>query len=105
MLHTWYLLHVVPIIPNVLYELGHGCPDTLTNVTINASKSEGPTQRVSNITSEEERHRDILRLNSPISLLYATKAVTQLIFTPFIGPLTNRFVYLLVHINCYSRAQ
>ncbi|KAK2141984.1 hypothetical protein LSH36_1008g01024, partial [Paralvinella palmiformis] len=41
----------------------------------------------------EKRHRDIIDENVAVGLMFASKAITQLIANPFIGPLTNRVGY------------
>lgn len=38
----------------------------------------------------EQRHKDIVNENVAVGLMFASKAITQLIANPFIGPLTNR---------------
>jgi len=41
--------------------------------------------------SREERHRDIINENMVVGLMFASKAILQLITNPFVGPITNRF--------------
>ena len=41
--------------------------------------------------AEEERHRDIIDENMVVGLMFASKAILQLITNPFVGPITNRF--------------
>jgi len=40
--------------------------------------------------SEEDRHRDIVNENIVVGLMFASKAILQLITNPFVGPITNR---------------
>jgi len=40
--------------------------------------------------SREDRHRDIMNENMVVGLMFASKAITQLITNPFVGPVTNR---------------
>ena len=40
--------------------------------------------------SKEERHRDIVNENMVVGLMFASKAILQLITNPFVGPITNR---------------
>ena len=47
--------------------------------------------RETNVTnSREDRHRDIMNENMVVGLMFASKAITQLITNPFVGPVTNR---------------
>ena len=39
---------------------------------------------------EAERHRDIVDENIAVGLMFASKAMVQLITNPFVGPITNR---------------
>jgi DHA1 family solute carrier family 18 vesicular amine transporter 1/2 len=48
---------------------------------------------VGNWTSREELHRDILNENIAVGLMFASKAIMQLIANPFVGPITNRIGY------------
>jgi len=41
--------------------------------------------------SREERHRDIMNENMVVGMMFASKAILQLITNPFVGPITNRF--------------
>ena len=41
--------------------------------------------------SSEDRHRDIVNENMVVGLMFASKAILQLITNPFVGPITNRF--------------
>jgi len=41
--------------------------------------------------SQEDRHRDIMDENMVVGLMFASKAIIQLITNPFVGPITNRF--------------
>ena len=43
-------------------------------------------------TDANQRHKDIVNENIKVGILFASKAIMQLISNPFIGPLTNRFV-------------
>jgi len=42
-------------------------------------------------TSNDGRHRDILNENMIVGMMFASKAILQLITNPFVGPITNRF--------------
>lgn len=41
--------------------------------------------------SNDDRHRDILNENMIVGMMFASKAILQLITNPFVGPITNRF--------------
>lgn len=47
------------------------------------------------VTVREEvmRHAELADENVKVGLLFASKAIVQLLTNPFIGPVTNRFVY------------
>jgi len=40
--------------------------------------------------SKEDRHSDILDENMVVGMMFASKAILQLITNPFVGPITNR---------------
>lgn len=40
--------------------------------------------------AREVRHQDILNENVAVGLMFASKAILQLIANPFVGPITNR---------------
>ncbi len=113
----------VPILPRLLYKIEH--PEKfLVNETATGSVIRSPPSFVNlsddvmtsfdhsatqldftyaddpfhNVTTgnTDDRHRDILNENVAIGMMFASKAATQLITTPFIGPLTNRYTYSLV---------
>ena len=41
---------------------------------------------------KRKRHKDIVNENVAVGLMFASKAIMQLIANPFVGPLTNRLV-------------
>ena len=54
--------------------------ETLPNVTVTESPWEWRARR----------HEDIVNENVAVGLMFASKAIMQLIANPFVGPLTNR---------------
>jgi DHA1 family solute carrier family 18 vesicular amine transporter 1/2 len=56
----------------------------------NDSWSENGTLYESSSAKKQRRHEDILDENVAVGLMFASKAIMQLITNPFIGPLTNR---------------
>ena len=42
------------------------------------------------LTPEERKHRELIKENVEVGVMFASKAVVQLIANPFVGPLTNR---------------
>lgn len=52
---------------------------------------EATTQPYNDTAMREARHRDILDENIHVGLMFASKAITQLIANPFVGPITNRY--------------
>ncbi|XP_074641109.1 synaptic vesicular amine transporter-like [Tubulanus polymorphus] len=56
------------------------------NVTLTVTRKSGKL-------SAEERHEELSNENLEVGLLFASKAIVQLLTNPFIGPLTNRIGY------------
>ena len=48
-------------------------------------------REINRTMSAEDRHRDIMNENMVVGMMFASKAITQLITNPFVGPITNRF--------------
>lgn len=45
-----------------------------------------------NLTAErEERHRELIHETVAVGVLFASKAIVQLLANPFVGPLTHRY--------------
>ena len=42
------------------------------------------------LTAEERKHKELIQENIEVGVMFASKAVVQLITNPFVGPLTNR---------------
>ena len=42
------------------------------------------------LTAEERKHKELVEENIEVGVMFASKAVVQLIANPFVGPLTNR---------------
>ena len=42
------------------------------------------------LTPEERKHNELVEENIEVGVMFASKAVVQLIANPFVGPLTNR---------------
>ena len=42
------------------------------------------------LTAKERKHRELVQENVEVGVMFASKAVVQLIANPFVGPLTNR---------------
>ena len=42
------------------------------------------------LTAEERKHKELIDENIEVGVMFASKAVVQLIANPFVGPLTNR---------------
>jgi DHA1 family solute carrier family 18 vesicular amine transporter 1/2 len=45
------------------------------------------------LTAEERKHKELIQENIEVGVMFASKAVVQLITNPFVGPLTNRIGY------------
>ncbi len=42
-----------------------------------------------------KKHRELSKENVEVGVMFASKAVVQLIANPFVGPLTNKYVSYL----------
>merc|ERR1719305_1661081 len=51
------------------------------------------TRRTTTLTALEKKHKELVEENMEVGVMFASKAVVQLITNPFIGPLTNRIGY------------
>ena len=52
-----------------------------------------------------KRHKELSKENVEVGLMFASKAVVQIVANPFVGPLTNKSVneYSNIRITCESR--
>ena len=57
----------------------------------NKTRAENTTVYESSLQKKARRHEDILNENVAVGLMFASKAIMQLIANPFVGPLTNRY--------------
>ena len=48
---------------------------------------------------KRKRHKDIVNENVAVGLMFASKAIMQLIANPFVGPLTNRSVHDVISLG------
>ena len=48
------------------------------------------------LTAEERKHKELVEENIEVGVMFASKAVVQLITNPFVGPLTNRY-YIFIY--------
>ena len=44
------------------------------------------------LIKKRRKHKELLKENVEVGVMFASKAVVQLIANPFVGPLTNRLV-------------
>ncbi|KFM60048.1 Synaptic vesicular amine transporter, partial [Stegodyphus mimosarum] len=78
---------VVPIVPDILYKLDYS-GDALD---IHYLHKFGKVRNCSGHSTEAPHSRQhMVNENSEVGLLFASKAIVQLIMNPIIGPLTNR---------------
>ena len=42
---------------------------------------------------KRRKHKELVHENVEVGVMFASKAVVQLITNPFVGPLTNRFIF------------
>ncbi|XP_035215283.1 synaptic vesicular amine transporter-like isoform X2 [Stegodyphus dumicola] len=89
-LDNMLLTVVVPIVPDMLYKLDYS-GDALNN---NYLHNFGKVRNCSGHSTEAEEaptsRQHMVNENSEVGLLFASKAIVQLIMNPIIGPLTNR---------------
>lgn len=52
-----------------------------------------PAQKVAMAAEKERKHKELVHENIEVGVMFASKAVVQLITNPFVGPLTNRIGY------------
>ncbi|XP_032596312.1 synaptic vesicular amine transporter isoform X1 [Drosophila grimshawi] len=118
LLDNMLLTTVVPIIPEFLYDIRHPdaplgsfprAPIPLTTPTPPSScpckdgeNEAGPPIEVSAPSAEdnetyyremEERHNELVGETVEVGLLFASKAIVQLLVNPIVGPLTHRIGY------------
>ncbi|CAK1587890.1 unnamed protein product [Parnassius mnemosyne] len=110
LLDNMLLTTVVPIIPEFLYDIRH--PDAPLSMSLDEITTPPPPptpycpcleknttvvyENVThmNLTAEkEERHKDLIHETVAVGVMFASKAIVQLIANPFVGPLTHRIGY------------
>ena len=52
-----------------------------------------PQQRAAMEAEKRRKHKELTHENVEVGVMFASKAVVQLITNPFVGPLTNRIGY------------
>lgn len=52
-----------------------------------------PAQKAAMAAEKERKHKELVHENVEVGVMFASKAVVQLITNPFVGPLTNRIGY------------
>ena len=75
-------------VEHVGYTFRYDCEVTMSPEAVNGGQNLGetiPERR------KRDRHTDILNENVAVGLMFAAKAIVQLITNPFIGPITNRY--------------
>lgn len=53
-----------------------------------------PTLSPQQQLAKNRKHKELLHENVEVGVMFASKAVVQLITNPFVGPLTNRCLYV-----------
>jgi len=55
---------------------------------------------IKTISAEDAlRHKELMKENAEVGIMFASKPIVQAITNPFIGPLTNKLVILFNYIN------
>ncbi|XP_028172257.1 synaptic vesicular amine transporter-like [Ostrinia furnacalis] len=110
LLDNMLLTTVVPIIPEFLYDIRH--PDAPLSMSLDEittppppptpfcpcerNVTYPPLENVTqvNITAEKEaRHQELIHETVAVGVMFASKALVQLLANPFVGPLTHRIGY------------
>ncbi|CAK1550212.1 unnamed protein product [Leptosia nina] len=109
LLDNMLLTTVVPIIPEFLYDIQH--PDAPLSVALEdlttpappttpycpcLNVTSVPLENVTqlNITAEKEvRHQELIHETVAVGVMFASKAIVQLLANPFVGPLTHKIGY------------
>lgn len=60
------------------------------HVTRRTNSTPAANRTINETLAREVRHQDILNENIAVGLMFASKAILQLITNPFVGPITNR---------------
>ncbi|KAH9631807.1 hypothetical protein HF086_005810 [Spodoptera exigua] len=111
LLDNMLLTTVVPIIPEFLYDIRHPdaplsmsleditlpppsptpyCPCMQPNIT---SILQNDTQTLNLTAQREERHQELIHETVAVGVMFASKALVQLLANPFVGPLTHKIGY------------
>ncbi|XP_022819206.1 synaptic vesicular amine transporter [Spodoptera litura] len=111
LLDNMLLTTVVPIIPEFLYDIRHPdaplsmsleditlappsptpyCPCMQPNTT---SIIQNDTQTLNLTAQREERHQELIHETVAVGVMFASKALVQLLANPFVGPLTHKIGY------------
>ncbi|KAJ8704074.1 hypothetical protein PYW07_013368 [Mythimna separata] len=111
LLDNMLLTTVVPIIPEFLYDIRH--PDaplsmSLEDITLpppsptpycpcmqvnNTGLVQNETQALNLTVQREERHQELIHETVAVGVMFASKALVQLLANPFVGPLTHKIGY------------
>ncbi|CAH0687560.1 unnamed protein product [Chilo suppressalis] len=110
LLDNMLLTTVVPIIPEFLYDIRH--PDAPLSMSLDEvtttppppvpfcpcerNTTYPPLENVThvNITAEKEvRHQELIHETVAVGVMFASKAIVQLLANPFVGPLTHKIGY------------
>ncbi|XP_063544084.1 synaptic vesicular amine transporter isoform X1 [Cydia strobilella] len=104
LLDNMLLTTVVPIIPEFLYDIRH--PDAPLSMSLDTTAAPTPycpclntSLAVSNATQvnitaqKEARHQELVHETVEVGVMFASKAIVQLLTNPFVGPLTHKIGY------------
>ncbi len=73
--------------------------DKITDLEVNRIREKQQLTPEERERHKQKRHKDIIEENVSVGLMFASKAMVQLIANPFVGPLTNRYVKNLMTIK------
>ncbi|KAF9416651.1 hypothetical protein HW555_006081 [Spodoptera exigua] len=123
LLDNMLLTTVVPIIPEFLYDIRHPdaplsmsleditlpppsptpyCPCMQPNIT---SILQNDTQTLNLTAQREERHQELIHETVAVGVMFASKALVQLLANPFVGPLTHKItIFFLFSVFAFGRS-
>ncbi|KAI8427138.1 hypothetical protein MSG28_014759 [Choristoneura fumiferana] len=97
----------VPIIPEFLYDIRH--PDAPLSMSLDITTTPAPycpcleknmtalaidnATQVNVTAQKEERHKELVQETVEVGVMFASKAIVQLLTNPFVGPLTHKIGY------------
>lgn len=99
LLDNMLLTVVVPIIPEFLYSIRHPEKETVLSQQASTLAPYGASHNISELSPSDpgyqswKKHQELVKENVEVGIMFASKAIVQLITNPFVVPFTNRVGY------------